>query len=253
MVRFCITFLFTATVASSATLYAIVDLGAPALPANLPGVPSGTLPGGSWSAIYGSNGSGDYAGYGDTADGHFRAFVWSASSGMKVLGTLGGADSWAMALNEEEAVAGHSTTASGFIHAFVEENGHMFDLGTLGGESSYAYGINEFGVVVGYSVTPDGNEHAFITNGGSMTDLNSLVSRDSGWLLTAAYSIDDAGRITGAGIFNGAMREYRLDPLPGALSALNASLSAPVPEPSTMIVTGAALALLARILRTSRG
>jgi probable HAF family extracellular repeat protein len=219
---------------------------------NLAGVPSATLPGGSWSAIYGANRSGDYAGYGDTADGHFRAFVWSASSGLTVLGTLGGADSWAMALNEEEAVAGHSTTASGFIHAFVEENGHMFDLGTLGGASSYAYGINESGAVVGYSITPDGSEHAFVTNGGSMMDLNSLVSRDSGWLLTTAYSIDDAGRITGAGILNGAMREYRLDPMPGAISALNASLSASVPEPSTTIAIAAALALLARVHRSAR-
>src|SRR5581483_2884102 len=124
-----------------ATLYTITDVGPAVLPTNVDGGPAGALRGGTWSAVYGVNGSGEYVGYGDIGNGDFRAFVWDAFSGFTMLGTLGGMDSWGMAINEEEAVAGHSTTATGYVHAFLEENGQMFDLGTLGGRSSFAYGI----------------------------------------------------------------------------------------------------------------
>jgi uncharacterized membrane protein len=42
----------------------------------------GALPGGDWSAAYGINKSGDVAGYGDITPGVFRAFYWTASSGL---------------------------------------------------------------------------------------------------------------------------------------------------------------------------
>src|SRR5579872_1227333 len=160
----------TLSVVCGATLYTVTDIGAAVLPANIDGGPSGVLPGGTWSSVYGMNSAGDYAGYGDIGNGDFRAFIWNAFSGFTMLGTLGGVDSWGMAINEENAVAGHSTTATGYVHAFEEENGQMFDLGTLGGQSSYAYGINDSGAVVGYSVTGDGSLHAFVLNGGPIAD-----------------------------------------------------------------------------------
>jgi probable HAF family extracellular repeat protein len=46
------------------------------------------------------------------------------------LGTLGGTDSSARAINARGAVAGVSTTASGETHAFLWRNGTMTDLGT---------------------------------------------------------------------------------------------------------------------------
>jgi len=237
-----------------ATLYTVTDLGSAVLPGNVDGGPTGVLPGGTWTSAYGGNSAGDYVGYGDIANGDFRGFVWNAFSGFTMLGTLGGADSWGMAINVEGAVAGHSTIASGYVHAFEEENGQMFDLGTLGGQSSYAYGINDSGAVVGYSVMGDGSSHAFVVNGGgSMTDLNSLIASNSGWLLTAAYGIDDQGRITGTGVYNGALQEFELDPVVSAGASFNAASIGPtVPEPGTLVVVGGALMLIGWAKRRKR-
>ena len=76
------------------------------------------------------------------------------------LGTLGGEQSVAYALNDRGQVVGLSMTAGGSWHAFswTREYG-MIDLGTLGGESN-ASAVNAHGQVVGYSyvVEADGQE-----------------------------------------------------------------------------------------------
>lgn len=68
------------------------------------------------------------------------------------LGTLGGAESGASAINASAAVVGWSETASGSRHAFLYRNGTLVDLGTLaGGTDSVATDINDAGLVVGFS------------------------------------------------------------------------------------------------------
>jgi len=172
----------------------------------------GVLPGGSWSAAYAISNSGFVAGYGDIGNGHFRAFVWRAAGGMTELGTLGGQDSYGMAVNDSGVVAGSATTAMGYLHAFMGTARGLTDLGTLGGAVSFAYGINDAGQVTGFSVTGDGSLHAFLAYNGTMIDLNSLLAHDSGWMLTQAFRIDNAGDIFGIGCYRGQLHNFELDP-----------------------------------------
>jgi probable HAF family extracellular repeat protein len=83
------------------------------------------------------------------------------------LGTLGGTESQAFAINERGAVVGYSQVAgNASIHPFLYEAGTMYDLGTLGRMQGKALGINERGVVVGYvSDQFDGAPVAFIDDG----------------------------------------------------------------------------------------
>ena len=76
----------------------------------------------------------------------------------------------------------------------------MHDLGTLGGPYSIGYGINASGQIVGDSPTAFSSVHAFLyTAANGMVDLNTLVPSGTGWSLDYAYSINDAGQITGSG------------------------------------------------------
>src|SRR5205085_8252214 len=75
----------------------------------------GVLPGGDWSSAYGINLSGAVAGYSDTSlTGQFLGFIWTLSTGMTALGTLGGLSSWAMAINDNGAIAGSSVASDGY-------------------------------------------------------------------------------------------------------------------------------------------
>lgn len=71
------------------------------------------------------------------------------------LGTLGGPESRAFALNDHGHVAGSADTpelddrSQPLRRAFLWQEGRMRDLGTLGGSESEAYDINNGGVVVG--------------------------------------------------------------------------------------------------------
>lgn len=73
---------------------------------------------------------------------------------MTDLGTLGGNQSYATAINDAGQVTGTSYTAAGVEHAFRWEGGVMTDLGTLGGGTlSFGVAINGAGQVTGYSAT----------------------------------------------------------------------------------------------------
>ena len=206
----------------------------------------GTLAGGTWSAAYGINAAGAVVGYGDIGNGHFQGFIWTPATGMLQLGTLGGKDSYAMAVNAGGIVAGHSTLANGNMHAFISTGSGLQDLGTLGGASSYAYGINSSGWVVGYSTMPDGSQHAFVYLDGALMDLNTLIGENSGWVLTAAYGINDAGQIVGTGILNGQPHAFRLDRIRGLLTL------AALETPETSSLELAAIGLLAILIAARR-
>lgn len=89
-----------------------------------------------------------------------RAFVWDGTT-MRSLGTLGGSDSHAMAMNERGEVVGQAALPSNTCydyepgcHAFLWNGSTMLDLGSLGSGPSVALAVNARGQVAGWSA-PD--------------------------------------------------------------------------------------------------
>lgn len=87
--------------------------------------------------------------------GNTHGFV-NAAGVITDLGTLGGANSFAAAINNGGSIVGRSDDAGGNTRAFLYVNGVMTDLGTLGGPNSRADGINNRGDIVGSADVPPG-------------------------------------------------------------------------------------------------
>jgi uncharacterized protein (TIGR03437 family) len=114
-------------------------------------------------------------------------------------------------------------------HAVLFNNGAVTDLGTLPADrNSAGLGINNSGTVVGYSTTqtPDvslftaallepasADSHAFVYTNGAMYDLNRQLVNGSGWQLTSAAAINNAGQIVGTGIIQEQQHAFLLTPV----------------------------------------
>lgn len=111
------------------------------------------------------------------------------------LGSLGGAATIPLALNEAHDIVGWGNTSGGARHAFIWTwTGGMRDLGTLPGMiSSEAFGVNVASRVIGVSRASGVSERAFQwTPRGGMRDLGTL-----GGTFAAAFAISDRGLIVG--------------------------------------------------------
>ena len=100
------------------------------------------------------------------------------------MGTFGGADAAAYAVNSDGVVVGTANTTNDIAyHAFVYRNGAMKSLGTLGGANSVATAINDIGEIAGFSTFAANNDqtHAFLYRNGVMTDIGTLGSESDAW------------------------------------------------------------------------
>ena len=122
-------------------------------------------------------------------------------------------------------MVGYAYTADGSHHAFLYSGGTMKDLDGMSGSASWAYCVNNKGQVVG-DRTVNSVGYAFLYTDGIMQDLNSLIPTSSEWELGHASSINDNGWIVGWGM-NPSGQQH-------------AFLLTPVPEPSTLVLLGAA-------------
>jgi probable HAF family extracellular repeat protein len=141
----------------------------------------------------------------------YEAFLWQDGTATE-LGTLGGTNSEAYAVNDVGQVVGKAQTSTGDFHAFFWD-GAMQDLGTLANyTSSVAYGINNRGRVVGKATNSSGSSHAFVRLNNGIRDLNNLIPANSGWELIEAKDINNNGRIIGYGTVNGENHAFVLTP-----------------------------------------
>jgi len=111
---------------------------------------------------------------------------------MHDLGTLGGGQSGARAINDSGVVVGYSFATDERYHAF-HYDGTMHDIGSLG-DPSIANSVNNSGVVVGESFTSNDFEtvQAFLYDG-EMHDLGT----PQGFFQSSAWAINDSGWIIG--------------------------------------------------------
>jgi len=167
------------------------------------------------------NASGEVIGFSDTAAGVSHAFLWQ-NGAMTDLGTLsGGGASSANAINASGLIVGTSTDASGATHAVTWSGGKIGELpGLAGSAGDVASDVNAQGVIVGTS-----NGEAVAWQNGVIVDLNSLLPAGSGWKLTTATAVNDAGQVIGQGTDNGAAAAFELT-LPAALPVSAAAAAA---------------------------
>ncbi len=166
------------------------------------------------------------------------------------LGTLGGSNAYAVAINGVGTVVGYSNTTNGAEHGFATPTGRGIsaatdDLGVLPGYmDSYASGINSAGLIVGYNskgVTTTGMDIspiATLFTRGSWIDLNSFLPANSGYTLMFANSINDAGQILVVGQNSSGM--------------LHTFILSPTPEPSSTAALGLGILGLAGLVFKAR-
>lgn len=149
------------------------------------------------SYAMGINAGGQVAGYSPVlVQGFFyaHAFISDGNGVNTDLGSLGGLQSQAFAVNDNGLVTGTSYIANDKSdqHAFLATaGGPMVDLGVLAGDTSIGYAINNTGQVTGYSTTSQKPSRAFITgpNGQNMRELQTPGNNSSGKAINASGQV----------------------------------------------------------------
>lgn len=159
--------------------------------------------GGHFVGFYSTESHADYASH--------RAFHVQQGGTAQDLGTFGGRLTTPTAINNRGLIVGFAQRRSGENEAFVYSDQRLTSLGILpGGHQSFAYGLNEPGDAVGASEAADGSLHATLYRDGQVIDLNTAIPPQSGWRLTEARDINNAGVIVGTGVIGGRQHAFRL-------------------------------------------
>jgi hypothetical protein len=147
------------------------------------------------------------------ACGDNRAVSYNSAGNITDLGTLGGTNAQAQAVNYFGDVVGVSELSTGQNRATLWSNGVASNLGTLGG-ASFAMGINDEGIIIGYFLDNRNQQRACVWRGGQIFDLNTLLNSSGlGWRLLIATGVNSSGQIVGQGRdAQGRLRGFILTP-----------------------------------------
>jgi probable HAF family extracellular repeat protein len=147
-----------------------------------------------------------------------HAAFWSLSPKPRVvdLGTLGGDDSWAAAINTLGQIVGNAATESGDLHPVLWNKHGIIDLHNFGDDTvGSAFYINDEGQIVGFSGTDPSDVtkmRALLWENGRIINLQDQLPANSGWVLQQATGINNQGQITGIGMHKGKNRVFLLTP-----------------------------------------
>ena len=121
------------------------------------------------------------------------------------LGTLGGATSQALAINERGDVVGDSSRPDGSTRGFLWRDGKMADLGVLpGGDFSSAQDINDRGEIAGVSGFARGERSAVVWRDGKIRALGALP----GGKISIGLAINAEGTVVGVSQSSGGNRAF---------------------------------------------
>ncbi len=159
-------------------------------------------PGSYQAAAVAINDSGQVIGHAYFSTGGGGAFVYQSGT-FTYLPPPPGATVGAFAINNLGEVAGAIYPSGGGTHVALYANGSWTDYGGVTGAAAHATGLNIGGQVVATAIYPTTSYHpfkpgkhvAYIVSNGVLVDLNTLVPTNSGYTLTDAIAINDAGEI----------------------------------------------------------
>lgn len=146
-----------------------------------------------------------------------RAFRWTPAGGYVDLGVPASfKNSRGLGINAAGQVCAFAQNSTGTVGAWVRYTdgiGWQYLL-TNAGKANTPWKLNDFAQVVGETHQDSGALHgaAIYTDGIGIKDLNQLVDPAEGWVLRAAFDINERGQIVGWGEHGGAWHGYRLDP-----------------------------------------
>ncbi len=162
--------------------------------------------GGTQSAAYGVNNSGQVVGYSLTTGnvtGH--AVIWNGGV-LTDLNPSGAIGSTAFAINNNGQVAGWTDITGLEVATIWNGTTPTYLSGTLPGLQSWLVSINDAGVAVGNEGgVPGIGNFGVVSNGITLISLSTLLaSSDAGWTIIYVYAINDAGDIVAEGMAPGA-------------------------------------------------
>lgn len=138
----------------------------------------GTLPECSSNSPQGINAHTQITGTAYFANDRNHSYFWEQGR-LVSLGTLGGTQCNASAINDSGQVVGEAEDARGWMLAFVWQDGQMKALDTPGAENSDAADINNKGQIVGSARMADRRYHPLLWDKDGVHDLTPLLPKNS--------------------------------------------------------------------------